>query len=401
MTGFFAGVARHWHIWRAGAQEETDTGAVGRLSRGELAFLPAVVELQETPPSPAGRAVLYVVIGLFTAGVLWATYGQIDIIAVANGKIVPGGRSKVVQPFETGIVTAIHVRNGDHVAKGQVLIELNTTASADVERYASERLAALVEMERLRALLADRDRFTPPKGADSSLVRVHRARLRDQLTEYRALRNQAEAYRKMYEKQYVSRMQYLEVEQERAAKAQEYAAALAEAEIRAHSLSKELAKARTRARHERLTAPIDGVVQQLVVHTVGGVVTPAQVLMTIAPSEAHLEVEAWVENKDMGFVAEGQEVEVKVESFPFTRYGTLPGRVVSLSRDAVPLENLGFFYAARVALDRTTISIDNGREVPITPGMNVAVEIKTGKRRLIEYFLSPLARAFDSSVRER
>src|SRR5690606_25798468 len=220
-----------------------------------------VVELEETPPSPAGRAVLYTVIGLCTAGVLWAAYGQIDIIAVANGKVVPGGRSKVVQPFETGIVTAIHVRDGAHVARGQLLIELDTTASADVQRFENEYLAALTEMERLRALLENRDTFKAPKGADPSLVRVHRARLRDQLTEYRALRNQAEAYRQMYEKQYVSRMQYLEVEQERAAKAQEYAAALAEIETRAQSLSKELAKARTRARHQRLTAPIDGVVQ--------------------------------------------------------------------------------------------------------------------------------------------
>lgn len=402
MTGVLGGVARQLHIWGASLREEKRNAREReRRSRRELAFLPAVVELQETPPSPLGRAVLYVVIGLFAIAVLWAIYGQIDIIAVANGQVVPGGRSKVVQPFETGIVTAIHVRDGAHVTKGQLLIELDTTAGADVQRFENEYLAALTEVARLRALLQDRDTFAGPKGADPSLVSTHRARLRDQLTEYRALRSQAEAYRQMYEKQYVSRMQYLEVEQGRAAKAQEFAAALAEAETRARSLSKELAKARTRARHQRLTAPIDGVVQQLAVHTVGGVVTPAQELLTIAPSKDHLEIEAWVENKDIGFVTEGQQAEVKVESFPFTRYGTLPGHVVSLSRDAVPLENLGFFYAARVGLGQTTISVGNGREVPVTPGMNVSVEIKTGKRRLIEYFLSPLARAFHDSVRER
>src|SRR5690606_16732818 len=124
MTGFFGGGARHLHIWRTSIRDERrSTKDRRRFSRGELAFLPAVVELEETPPSPAGRAVLYTVIGLFTAGVLWAAYGQIDIIAVANGKVVPGGRSKVVQPFETGIVTAIHVRDGAHVARGQLLIE--------------------------------------------------------------------------------------------------------------------------------------------------------------------------------------------------------------------------------------------------------------------------------------
>ncbi|OGI66422.1 MAG: hypothetical protein A2W18_00190 [Candidatus Muproteobacteria bacterium RBG_16_60_9] len=374
---------------------------VRRPRRKELEFLPAVVELQETPPSPVGRTILYTVIALFTAGVVWSIFGHIDIIAVAQGKIVPGGRSKVVQPFETGIVKSIYVRDGSRVKAGQPLIEIDTTAGADRARYSNEHLAAQTEVARVRALMADRDDFDPPKGADPVYVKIQRNRLREQLAEFRALRNQAESYKQMLAKEYVSQMQYLEIEQKRAAKAQEYAAALAEAETRAHSLSNELAKASTRAGQQYLAAPIDGVVQQLAVHTVGGVVTPAQQLMVIAPNDDHLEIEAWVENKDIGFVNEDQEAEIKVESFPFTHYGTLPGRVLSLSKDAVPLEKLGFFYGARVSLEKSTIRVDNGKDVPLSPGMNVSVEIKTGKRRLIEYFLSPLARALSDSVRER
>ncbi len=142
------------------------------------------------------------------------------------------------------------------------------------------------------------------------------------------------------------------------------------------------------------------VIQQLAIHTVGGVVTPAQPLMMIVPEAQHLEVEAWVQNKDIGFIEEGEEAEVKVESFPFTKYGTLDAEVVTLSHDAVAKENIGLVYAARVSLKQTRIKV-NKNWVNLTAGMAVVVEIKTGKRRLIEYFLSPLLRYRQESVRER
>lgn len=401
MSAFLSGIKRHIDVWRVSWSEVKRETPAERPRGKELEFLPAVVEIQETPASPVGRTIIYVIVALFTIAVLWAIFGKIDIIAIAQGKIVPGDRSKIVQPLESGVVKKIYVRDGSRVRRGQPLVEIDTTAGADRERFSNEHYAALTEIARLRALLSDQSDFAPPRGADPTFVKIQRNRLRDQLAEFRALREQADAYRQMLAKEYVSQMQYLEIEQKRAAKAQEYAAALAEAETRAHSLSKELAKAKTRASQQYLAAPIDGVVQQLAIHTVGGVVTPAQQLMVIAPNEDRLEIEAWVENKDIGFVSENQEAEIKVESFPFTRYGTLPGHVVSLSKDAVPLEKLGFFYGARVSLEQTTIKVDNGREVLLTPGMNVSVEIKTGKRRLIEYFLSPLVRAFNDSVRER
>ncbi len=398
---FFSAVKRHIEIWRISWEEAKREEPVRRLQPRELEFLPAVVELQETPPSPAGRTVVFLIVGLFSIALIWATFGKIDIIAVAQGKIVPGDRSKLIQPLENGVVKAIYVRDGQRVKQGERLIEIDTTAGADRERYSNEYVAALTEIARLRALIAGKDNFDAPKGADPVFVQIQRNRLRDQLAEFRALQNQADAYKQMLAKQYVSQMQYLDIEQKRAGKAQEYAGSLAEAETRAHSLSKELAKAQTRSSQQHLAAPIDGVVQQLAVHTVGGVVTPAQQLMVIAPQEGHLEIEAWVENKDIGFVNENQEVEIKVESFPFTRYGTFAGRVLSLSGDAVPLEKQGFFYGARVSMAQSTMRVENGKEVPLTPGMNVSVEIKTGQRRVIEYFLSPLIQALSDTARER
>lgn len=149
-----------------------------------------------------------------------------------------------------------------------------------------------------------------------------------------------------------------------------------------------------------LHAPVSGTVQQLAIHTVGGVVTPAQALLAVVPSEEALEVEAAMLNKDIGFVRPGQRVAVKVESFPYTRYGYLDGTVESVSHDAAQDEKMGLVFPARVKLAAATLVID-GVKVKLSPGMALSVEIKTGKRRVIDYLLSPLQQRRDESLQER
>jgi hemolysin D len=169
---------------------------------------------------------------------------------------------------------------------------------------------------------------------------------------------------------------------------------------RAKSFEQDVIKAQERSRLQTLRAPVDGVVQQLVIHTVGGVVTPAQELMVIVPADTRIEVQVMVLNKDIGFVHTNQRAEIKIESFPFTKYGTIDGKVLHISRDAVQDEKLGLIYPARVEMAKSTI-LSGNKEVRLTPGMVTTVEIKTGKRRLIEYILAPLQRYQDESMRER
>lgn len=149
-----------------------------------------------------------------------------------------------------------------------------------------------------------------------------------------------------------------------------------------------------------LAAPVDGVVQQLAVHTVGGVVTPAQTLLTLVPVGQKLLVEAIVDNQDIGFIKEGQAAEIKVETFPFTRYGTLHGTIVEVSNDAKQDDKLGLIFTAEVSLPQDTMRIDD-RLIHLTPGMAVTAEIKTGRRRLISYLLSPLIQHVNESMHER
>jgi len=195
---------------------------------------------------------------------------------------------------------------------------------------------------------------------------------------------------------------------------------LTKAEQKAAGFAQDVIKAHKRAVLQLITAPVDGVVQQLAVHTVGGIVTPAQPLLVIVPAESRLEIEAMVSNRDIGFVQVGQEAEIKVQTFNFTRYGLLRGQVLTVSQDAVgrdpaqspdkpqgvdarsggTSESPDPVYAARIALERTEMQIED-KLVSLSPGMAVTVEIKTGSRSVISYLLSPLRKYKQESLRER
>lgn len=174
----------------------------------------------------------------------------------------------------------------------------------------------------------------------------------------------------------------------------------AEAASQALQLQAELAKAEQRERLTQLTAPVDGVIQQLAIHSVGGVVTSAQPLMIVVPEQAQVTAEVSIANQDIGFVNAGQRAEVKLETFPYTRYGTVDAQVKLVTADAVTDEKRGSYYPAVLTLSRNTMNVD-GKRVPLSPGMNITAEIKTGQRRVIEFLLSPVQRAGSESLRER
>jgi hemolysin D len=457
--------------------------------RDELAFLPAALEVVETPPSPIGRAIGAAVIAFFVLALAWACWGEVDIVASAPGKIIPSGSTKTIQPFETGVIRSIHVQDGQRVKAGEVLIELDPTMNAaELGRLRSDLVAAQLDAARLRAVLAEGDpmaAFQPPEGASPALVEMHRQFLLSQTEEYRAKiamlsrqREQKEAERAtiaaaigkleatipvveeryevrkaLYGKELGAKLAYLEalqqlleqkkdlaVQQSRYAEATAALAAIvetnaqtiaeyrrtrfgefAEAERKAAGLAQDLVKAEQRTKLQVLTAPIDGVVQQLAVHTIGGVVTPAQALLVLVPVDGRLEIEATISNRDIGFVHQGQDAEIKVDTFNFTRYGLLRGMVLTVSQDAIARDKpqdksndkvqgaeassseprgqeLG--YSARISLDRAQMQLED-KLVNLSPGMAVTVEIKTGSRTVISYLLSPLLRYRQDSLRER
>ena len=456
----------------------------------EFAFLPAALEIVETPPSPIGRAIGATIIMLFCVALIWATFGHVDIVTSASGKVVPSGRVKLIQPFETSVVRAIRVRDGQSVKTGDVLIELDPTMTkAEQAHIRSDLIAAQLDIARLRAALDNSDNpetvFRAPTGASADLVAMQKQFLVRQIEEQHAklasldgqraekeaerdtiaatiskleadqpiIQQRVDVLKYLNDKGLGSKLTYLEAlqlltenEKESVVQKSRLSGAsaalssviethsqtvaefrrkllddLAEAERKAAGLSSDLAKAEQRTKLQFLAAPVDGVVQQLAVHTVGGVVTPAQQLAVVVPSDATLEIEARISNRDIGFVHAGQDAEVKVDTFNFTRYGLLHGRVLSVSRDAIirdmpadktrdkttdaestssePIgQELG--YAARISLDQTQIQLEDTL-ASLAPGMAVTVEVKTGSRRIIGYLLSPLIRYKQESLRER
>ena len=431
-------------------------------TRVENAFLPAAIELERTPASPLGRTTMLVIIALFVLAVVWASIGHVDIVAVAPGTVIASGKSKTIQPLETGQVAAIEVEEGQRVAQGQVLVQLDDTiALAELHRLDAALADAARDIQRFETLLhwvssAGAVAESKPAVTDMQLRDTwneHVARVdvlhreKDRLIAEKAsaaaqtaklaailpiIERRSEDRRRLVDKQLLAENDYLETEQRRLetqhdlrsqrSHVTELDATIAELEARVEvqtsqfmrhvadelekarrqhkALNQERIKAQARLAATTVRSPIDGTVQQLAVHHRGAVVTPAQALMVMVPSGESLEVEAALENKDIGFVEVGQRVEVKVDAFPFTRYGLIEGRVVGLSSDAVVDERKGMVFTMRVELDQSGIEV-KGDMVSLSPGMTVSVETMTGKRRLIEYVLSPLLRYRDESVRER
>jgi hemolysin D len=174
----------------------------------------------------------------------------------------------------------------------------------------------------------------------------------------------------------------------------------AQASTKRIQLGADSTKATQRQKQTQLTSPVDGTVQQLAVHSVGGVVTSAQPLMIIVPDSTQVTAEVSIANQDIGFVNQGQTAEVKLETFSFTKYGTVNATVDNVTADAVTDDKKGSYYPATLTLSQKDMLID-GKRIALSPGMNVTAEIKTGKRRVIEFLLSPVQRAGNESLRER
>ena len=461
-----------------------------RMRSDELAFLPAALEIVETPPSPLGRSIAFSVVAVFAAALAWACIGTVDIVASAPGKIIPSSRTKTIQPFETGVVRAIQVRDGQSVKSGDVLIELDTTTvNAELVHRQGDLMAAELDIARLQAAIANKDdplaAFNPPANAPADLVDMQRGYLVSQSSEQKAklatidgqlaqkaaertttqasvdklkattapLQQRVEIREQLFQKELGSKLTYLTELQDLVSQRQdilvhqsrnnetnaavtalmetrsktiaEYERSLfdemGKAQQKASGLRQDIIKAEQRRSLQRLTAPVDGMVQQLAIHTIGGIVTPAQTLMLVVPAESRLEIEAMVSNRDIGFVSAGQEAAIKIDTFNFTRYGLLQGTIVGVSQDAITRDRPGdrpgdkapggestsseprgqeLLYSARISLDRTQLEIEN-KSVNLSPDMAVTAEIKTGTRRIISYLLSPLTRYRHDSLRER
>jgi hemolysin D len=436
---------------------------MSRKQSDQHEFKPLLVEIEEEPLNPLGRTVYWTILAAIFFFALWLVLGKTDVVVTARGRIIPVGETKVVQPLTTGVVRRILVQPGDLVEEGQVLLEIDPS-DIDPELESMRQDLGQVELEqyRLHALLADRP-FDPPGGPfDTELLRMQRALYRSsrerlarqvdikqetlrQIEE--RLEARREAWRQAVYQRDLARQRLARLEPVRdlvsrddlekaendlqTAESQAAQETCGMAELRAEMrgvqraidllrkeerqrLLSELAEKRQRAaylmgkirrseflsRRQVIVSPVKGHVAQLLCHTTGGVVTPAEKLATVVPVDAPLLVRGLVQNRDVGFLRPAMAVSLKVDAFDFQKYGILDGELLQISRDSVEDEALGLVYEVYVRPCQKTLRVE-GRETPVAAGMSVTAEIKVGKRRIIEFFIYPLIKYLDEGISVR
>ena len=408
---------------------------------------------------------------LLAAAILWACIGEVNEVAVAQGKIIPNSLSKHIKPLDKGVVSKVYVHEGEAVKKGQPLVALDSTITeAEKNRLSKALQSARLDMQRLQQFIAllegHSDKIILPEDKDipydemfnqnqllqqqwqqyqSQLSAIESSRLGKQSeletteAQIEKLRQtlpivaqRATSYEKLVSTNMVARDEYLKIEQDRIEQQQTLVALYAqqrqlkanvdeirknisalkartlsetwqkrnEADDNAKALKEELAKATDMNAKQILYSPVDGVVQELKANTIGSAVLEAEDLMTIVPTNEKLEVEAFIENQDIGFIEPGMPAEIKVQTFPFTKYGVVDATVEFITDDALANQEKGLFFAMHLLMDKNTIEV-NGKPVLLKPGMQVTAEVKTGKRHVIEYLLEPVMKGFKESVRER
>ena len=327
-------------------------------------FKPILAEIEDSPVNPIGNTIFWVIIVFMVVAALWMYLGKVDIVVTARGLIIPTGEEKLVQSLDKGVVTTIAVKEGEYVTEGQVVA-----------------IVSPAEHE---------------PGLELNNIREEEARVSEQLADSRA------KYRIALDNK--SRLESVRdiIPQQR------YDDAVKEVSELSHNISAlsaslaEISNKRLQIEKQKqiLKAPIDGYVNTIFTHTIGGVVTPAEKIMTIVPKDAKMQIKAQVLNQDVGFVENGMPVSIKVDTYNFQKYGILNGVVTVVSPNSVKDEHLGDIYEVYIEPKNTTLMVE-GKEQTIKYGMTTTNEIKIGKRRIIEFFIYPLIKYMDESIKVR
>lgn len=426
-------------------------------------FTPLLVEIEERPTSPLGRSLLWSILAFIAIALLWLFFAKIDVVVSARGKVVPDGEIKTLQPVETGVISTILIKEGQSVKKGEVLMEIDPSVT-ESDLASKQKNLSLLELEitRLDALINERP-FNPSatdqdtaaivtqqmmytsgklaydqqrqvlqeqirqnneatETAKTDLSRLkqlfisakdHEARLKEVLDiiakkDYEDAKNQRVEYQEQLTmKEHViaqSQGKLNELGQQLRLVTQEYRnkllTELTQKSKEATALRTEVQTSLFRHSKQRIIAPVDGYIGKLLVHTVGGVVTPAEKLVTLIPKNVPLIIKATVLNQDIGFITKKMEAAVKIDTFDFQKYGLIHGTVKHIADDAIDDEKLGPVYEIAISPVETTLHVE-GKELTINPGMSVTAELKVGKRRVIEFFIYPMIKYLDEGLSVR
>lgn len=422
-------------------------------------FKPILAEIEDDPGSPLGRLTFWLVVSVFTFFLLWSVFGQVDIVVTARGKIIPAGQVKVIQPLVGGVVSGILVKEGDYVKKGQPMVVIDPSTTEPMLESNRKNLEHIrLEQERLHAASSGggfRGAGDEDGQTQAALYQASLASLEKQLSakEMQLENLDAQISGKKVEISHTKSLLAVNLEkQKRLADVQDIIAKddyekvqndilagqnklkeldyelaqlddqksqtreemgyirqnfrsttlneLSDKEKQLTQLKADIQEASFKNSRQTLTAPVDGYVHELFVHTVGGVVTPAQKVISIVPVNTPLTVQAVVLNKDIGFVKEHMPVAIKIDTYDFQKYGTLKGTVAQIDKDSRDDEKLGPVYTVYITPLQHSLMVD-GKWQNLSSGLSLSAEIKTGKRRIIEFFIYPLIKHLNEGMSVR
>ncbi len=424
-------------------------------------FKPLLSEIQDEPISPLGRFTFWTIVSLMIITVLWLIIGKVDIVVSSRGIVIPDGEAKIIQPLDTGVISNIIAKEGDYVKKGQVLMEIDpSTTAPELESIQKNLSDTKLEIDRLAAS-AGGNHFSAKKSDsqiaevqqniyDASMSSLHNqleskrlelSKINDELKSAKTERNTNISLLTSFEdkqkrlKDVIDVIAYDDYEQV-SNQVKQYKTEIAKLNYKISELNsqkkqvaseintinadfnsknleqlteknKQVNELQSSAEQiifknskQKITAPCDGYIDKLLIHTVGGVVTPAQQLYALTPANTPLMIKATVTNKDIGFIKERMPVKIKIDTFDFQKYGMIKGEVKSISKNSINDEKLGPVYEVYVTPLTKTLLVE-GKEQSIRTGMTLSAEINVGKRRIIEFFIYPLIKYLDEGMSVR
>ena len=423
-------------------------------------FHPLNVEIEDRPLNPLGRAVLWIIIAIIVFGILWLFFAKIDIVVSARGQVIPSGEIKILQPIETGVISKINIKEGDYVKKGDVLMQIDpsvTQTSLDVKEKDFQILQ--FQIKRIEALLSNEpfvlDSTLIEAKEEEKLYQIQKNFFEEGISRYdmKLFQVKAQYENSLLEKSrlkmllnkdlqrlknlksvldIIAKKDYEELQKEvsnlkeqikmASFKVEEANKKIIEIEEEKNSfisqfkdtkyqelqtiqkeqrnLQSQINAIKFQNQKQSIVSPTDGYIAKLMINTIGGVVTPAEKLISIVPKDSPLIVKVNVLNQDIGFVKNDMNSKIKIDTFSFQKYGFFEGKIINVGNFSIDDEKLGAVYEVKIEPNGKKINVE-GQERYLEAGMSVTAEIKVGKRRVIEFFVYPIIQYLDEGMSVR
>lgn len=398
-----------------------------RDNRLKYDFMPSMLEIIEKPANKVGTIIIYTIFTLVAVAILWACLSRVDVVVTASGTIMPQGKLSIVQTASGGTISSINVREGDYVNAGAVLIEMNTDSlSIDIDKLYVERqilkdeidiyskVLLGVELQYLTVDSYDGESKNAVMGIVNSDISYHSELdvLEGELETAKLNKEMADIQLEEYKSSGTSRQR-----ESQELKIKQSELAVTEAELKIDNakskyitgINQQLSELRTKLAEteaniekyelaesgQMITAPVSGYVNSIDVNTIGQYTAAGTQLITIVPDGATLEMNCYVKNMDIADIETGMDVQIKLEAYPYNRYGTVNGKVSYISPSSFTNEEMGSVYLVKVQLT------DVPEDINVISGLTGSLEIKTGTRSVMSYFLEPITQGLGNSMKEK